>query len=76
MVSEEVLEEQSNQITPIVYPIETKPKVKKKGRIKKFLSNEDLVLILLSLGAGAIIITLMVIAGILGVSFPASAWWF
>ncbi len=76
MVSEEVLEEKSHEMTPVLYPIETKPIVKKKGRIKKFFSNEDVVLVLFTLGAGAIIITLLVIAGIFGITFPASAWWF
>ncbi len=69
MVSEEVLEEKSE--TPILYPIE-----KKKGRIRKFFSSDDVILVLFSLGAGAIMITLLVIAGILGVIIPASAWWY
>ncbi|MFX0004285.1 MAG: hypothetical protein ACFE9C_08430 [Candidatus Hodarchaeota archaeon] len=74
MVSEEVLEENSKEIAPILYSMT--PKVKKKGRIKRFFSNEDVILVLFSLGAGVIIITLMLIAGTLGVTFPASAWWF
>jgi hypothetical protein len=76
MVSEEVLCEKSNEIAPILFATKPKPKTTKKGKIKKFFSNEDVVLVLFSLGAGAIIITLLMIAGILGVSFPASAWWF
>ncbi|MFX1551575.1 MAG: hypothetical protein ACFFB9_14595 [Promethearchaeota archaeon] len=74
MVNEEVLEENSKEIAPILYSI--KPKIKKKGRIKNFFSNEDVILVLFSLGAGVIILTLMLIAGTLGVTFPASAWWF
>lgn len=69
MASEEVLEE-NNQIAPILLP------VKKKGRIKKFFSNDDVVLFLFSLGASAIIITLMIIAAVLGVKIPTTAWWF
>ncbi|MFX0020948.1 MAG: hypothetical protein ACFE9S_01385 [Candidatus Hermodarchaeota archaeon] len=73
MVSEEVLEEKS---TPLFYPHETETEEKKKGRLRKFFSNDDVVIVLFSLGVGAIMITLLVIAGILGVSFPASAWWY
>ncbi len=76
MVSEEVLEENSNEIAPLLYTSRPELKVKKKGRLRRFFSNEDVVLVLFSLGAGAIIITLLLIAGILGVTFPASAWWF
>ena len=76
MASEEVLEEKSHELTPIFYPTEIKTKVKKKGKIKKFFSNENVVLTLFTLGAAAMVITLLVIAGILGVSFPASAWWY
>jgi hypothetical protein len=72
-VSEEILEEKS---TPIFYPTKTEIAKKKKGRIRKFFSNDDVVLVLFSLSAGAIMITLLVIAGILGVSFPVSAWWY
>ncbi|MFX1489081.1 MAG: hypothetical protein ACFFBI_08035 [Promethearchaeota archaeon] len=73
MASEEVLEKRSNDMTPILYPTDTE--FKKKGRIRKFFSNDDVVLVLFTLGAAAIMITLLMIAGILGVNFPASAWW-
>lgn len=76
MVSQEILEENTNEVAPILYMIKPKIKAKKKGRMKRFFSNEDVVLVLFTLGAGAIMITLLVIAGILGVSFPASTWWY
>lgn len=76
MVSQEVLEEDTKKVAPILYQTSVKTKEKKKSKIKQFFSNEDVILVLFSLGAGAIMITLLVIAGVLGVSFPASAWWF
>lgn len=73
MVTEEVLE---NETVDVLYAPEGKQKAKKKGRIKKFFSNEDVILTLFSLGASTIILILMLVAGAVGASFPTNGWWF
>ncbi|MFW9879252.1 MAG: hypothetical protein ACFFG0_39745 [Candidatus Thorarchaeota archaeon] len=76
MTSEEFLEKGSNEVASIVFPMKLKHKVKKKEKLRKFFTNEDVILILFSLGASAIIITLMIIAGVIGAKIPIGTWWF
>ncbi|MFX1503191.1 MAG: hypothetical protein ACFFDH_19680 [Promethearchaeota archaeon] len=68
MTTEEVLEDRME----LIYPIKPAPK----SKIRKFFSNETVQLILFSLGASAIMITLFIIAGIVGVKIPTSGWWY
>jgi len=76
MVSEEVIEDHSNQVTPLICSTRLKTRLKKKRKIKNFFSNEDVVLVLFSILASAIIIILMLVAGTIGASFPTNGWWF
>ncbi len=75
MVSEEVLEN-TDKTAQILYVPEAKLKTKKKRKIKKIFSNEDVILTLLSLGVSTIIIILMIVAGALGAKFPTGLYWF
>ncbi|MFX1420260.1 MAG: hypothetical protein ACFE9N_15205 [Promethearchaeota archaeon] len=76
MVTEELLEKNTNEMAPMLFPTKSKSEVKKKGKLKRFFMNENVILVLYSLGASAIIITLMIIAGILGAKVPIGTWWF
>ncbi|MFW9826431.1 MAG: hypothetical protein ACFFEY_02305 [Candidatus Thorarchaeota archaeon] len=76
MVSKEVIEERTNEIAPIILPTKPQLKEKKKGRIRRFFSNEDFVLVLFSLGASAIMIILLLIAGTVGAKIPTGIIWY
>lgn len=75
MVSQEIIEERTNEVAPIIFPTKPQLKEKKKGRIRRFFSNEDVVLVLFSLGASAIMIILFLLAATVGAEIPTGIFW-